>query len=675
DGLTFSEASRLKQEQGYQVFRSFDEAGGIRDELNQLAADHPELVKWEVVGTSVQDRPIIALKVTKDAATEEDGSRPAVLFSSLQHAREWIAVEVNRRFLHKLVDGYGNDDTITALLDSTEVWFVVVANPDGYQYTFGDERLWRKNLRDLDGDGQIVGREGVDLNRNFDAHWGYDNDGSDIEPLSDTYRGPEAASEPETQAMQGLLNRVHFVFQVNYHSAASLILYGTGWQDITWAPDDPIQAALAGDRGRPATEGFVPMLSSGLYITNGETCDYAHEVAGTLCWTPELTPGGIQGRSGFEFPDDEAAIQQEFEKNLPFAMDVALSATHPEAPESHLGNTVVPLTADPFAVSYGSPQLVAADAQRLLGDVTLHWRINGGDEVTAPAAEWDGGERFGAAGDVVYRRVRGEVTGARPGDQVEVWFTAGDQSTTPFTYERVPTSGADVLVVAAEDYTGAAPEYSGATGPLYLGTYLGALTALGYPADVYDVDARGRVAPHPLGVLSHYDLVIWYTGDDVVPQAPGMADGTVSRQARDMMMAMRAFMNEGGKLIHAGRWAGSPYFRGLEYDPVADAPCDPSTGADGCVGLQNDFYQYYLGVDGYGDNGGTSSSGQLHPVQGLAGPFQGAHLSFAAPGPGVADHSAILAVTGDRMPVADFPQFASQRAAIYDRPGDKPHTG
>ena len=53
-----------------------------------------------------------------------------------------------------------------------------VANPDGYQYTFDTERLWRKNLRDNDADGQITNADGVDLNRNYDINWRYDDEGS-----------------------------------------------------------------------------------------------------------------------------------------------------------------------------------------------------------------------------------------------------------------------------------------------------------------------------------------------------------------------------------------------------------------------------------------------------------------------------------------------------------------
>ena len=51
-----------------------------------------------------------------------------------------------------------------------------VANPDGYDYTSTEgNRLWRKNLRDNDSDGDH-GVDGVDPNRNFPYRWGYDNE-------------------------------------------------------------------------------------------------------------------------------------------------------------------------------------------------------------------------------------------------------------------------------------------------------------------------------------------------------------------------------------------------------------------------------------------------------------------------------------------------------------------
>jgi len=598
DGRTASQLAADQAEDGFKVWRSFDQPGGIRDELYELARTHPAIVKLAVIGRSVHDREIVALKVTKDAGATPDGARPAVLYNSMQHAREWISVEVNRRLLRHVLDGYGRDARITELVDTRELWFVLVANPDGYEQTFKPGfRLWRKTARDVNGDGEITGGDGIDPNRNFDNHWRYDEEGSDGLRESDVYRGPTPASEPETRAMQDLLLRLRFKFMLNYHSAANLLLWGAGWQVETATADDPIFMALSGTVDKPAIPTFVPERSAELYITNGETCDYAYEVAGTLCWTPELSGNG----GGFVFPDDEAQVQEEFDRNLAFALDVATSATDPARPVSHLGNTVEPFYVDAFDVSYGDPQTVQVNAARRLGAVEMRYRVGDRPEVGVPTTEWAGGERYGEVRGVHYHRLRAQVTGTEAGDRVTVWFVAQDGTRSdPFTYSVVSDTDARVLVLAVEDRTGAAPEYARAGAPNYLRYYLDDLSALHIPTDVYDFDARDRRAPSFFGILSHYDVVIWYTGDDEAILARDGAAGTVSRVANELMLAVRDYLNEGGRLLYTGKYAGYPYGAGLAFDPAGqDGHCRPESGGDGCVPLSNDFLQYYLGIYAY----------------------------------------------------------------------------
>src|SRR3712207_6410642 len=166
---------------------------------------------------------------------------------------------------------------------------VPVANPDGYDYTFSTDRLWRKNLRDNDGDGVITGVDGVDPNRNFPTRWGYDDEGSSPFPDSETYRGPAPGSEPETRALDRLMARVDFEFLINYHSAAELLLYGTGWQVATPTPDDVVYEAMAGDDADPAVPGYDPDVSAELSTTNGETTRSEERRVGKECrsrWTP-----------------------------------------------------------------------------------------------------------------------------------------------------------------------------------------------------------------------------------------------------------------------------------------------------------------------------------------------------------------------------------------------------
>ena len=700
NGKSARELAAEQADSGYEVFRSWDEPGGIRDELYRLASENPQLVKLVVLGHTYQGREIIALKLTQGARGIADGTRPAVLHSSTQHAREWISTEVNRRLLNWYIDEWrANDKEVKDLLKANELWFVVVANPDGYQYTFDNERLWRKNLRDNDNDGQITRADGVDPNRNYPEHFGYDEEGSSSQISSDTYRGPSPASEPETQAMISLFDRADFSFQINWHSFGQWLLYAEGWQTGTPTADDPIYYALSGNRDNPAIPDFEPGLSSDvLYVTNGETTDYAHAERGTLAWTPELGEGDDDG--GFVFPDDEAQVQAEFERVLPYALDVAKSAADPANPVSHLGLETkpfylksddtykygLPLANFTFDYSYGDPQEVRVIAQRSLGDVTLKYSINGDDPVSATTEEWTGGDRYGGQTGVHYRIVSGFVTGTEPGDSVEVWFEGGGEVSESFTYEAVEESTDDVLIVAAEDYTGASPGQAG--GPNYLDYYTDALDANGTSYDVYDVDDRGRIASDALGVLSHYDAVIWYTGDDIVTRELGWAGGNASRLAMDQILEVRDFLNEGGQVLYTGKYAGSQYTPTVGtqlYDPTeANDPCRTADGIlercralGGSGDFTNDTLQYWLGAYLAVSDAGTGEDGLLD-VLGVDTPFTGLDWGFGgADAADNQDHSNSFITTSGILDPQQYPQFESWVAGRWDREGGpfEPHTG
>lgn len=699
NGKSARELAAEQADSGYEVFRSWDEPGGIRDELYRLASENPQLVKLVVLGHTYQGREIIALKLTQGARGIADGTRPAVLHSSTQHAREWISTEVNRRLLNWYIDEWrSNDKEVKDLLKANELWFVVVANPDGYQYTFDNERLWRKNLRDNDNDGQITRADGVDPNRNYPEHFGYDEEGSSSQSSSDTYRGPSPASEPETQAMISLFDRADFSFQINWHSFGQWLLYAEGWQTGTPSADDPIYYALSGNRDNPAIPDFEPGLSSDvLYVTNGETTDYAHAERGTLGWTPELGEGADGG--GFVFPDDEAQVQAEFERVLPYALDVAKSAADPANPVSHLGLETkpfylksddtykygLPLANFTFDYSYGDPQEVRVIAQRALGDVTLKYSINDGDPVSATTEEWTGGERYGGQTGVHYRIMSGFVTGTEPGDSVEVWFEGGGETSESFTYEAVEESTDDVLIVAAEDYTGISPAQSG--GPNYLDYYTDALDANGTGYDVYDVDDRGRIASDALGVLSHYDAVIWYTGDDIVTREVGGSPGTASRLAMDQILEVRDFLNEGGQVLYTGQYGAAQYSPALGnqlYDPTeanglcADTAVRPRCRVLGGSGdFTNDTLQYWLGAYLVVGDAGTGEDGLLD-VLGVDEPLTGLEWGFG--GADSADnqgHSNSFITTSGILDPQQYPDFESWVAGRWDREGGpfEPRTG
>ena len=85
------------------------------------------------------------------------------------------------------------------------------------------------------------------------------------------------------------------------------------------------------------------------------------------------------------------------------------------------------------------------------------------DRPRTPPSEWAGGERYGDENDDYYAEYRGQVRGASPGDDVEVWFggrvgwAQGLVQSEHFTYTVDSDTGNDVLVIANEDYTGVDP--------------------------------------------------------------------------------------------------------------------------------------------------------------------------------------------------------------------------
>ncbi|HEU4490631.1 MAG TPA: M14 family metallopeptidase, partial [Jiangellales bacterium] len=707
DGMTATERATLQAAEGYEVFRTYGGDGGLREEFEQAAADNPHVTKLVTIGQSVNGTDIVALKVSRDAQVQPDGQKPATVYVGAQHAREWITPEMIRRLMHLVLDGYGNDPQITDLVNTTELWFVPVANPDGYDWTFEPgQRLWRKNLRDNNGDGVIMGGDGVDPNRNFATKWGYDNEGSSPLPGSEVFRGTAPGSEPETQALDSFMERLRPEFLVNYHSAAELLLYGVGWQVATPSPDDVIYEALAGDDVNPAVEGYDPDISAELYTTNGETTEHMQSAYGVLGFTPEMSTcqtvsaqdpddewEPLDCDSVFNFPDDEELVQEEFEKNIPFALSVAESAKDPADPVSVVGRAAEDFRLDTFDVSYGDPQTVAVVAKRELRNLRLRYRVAGGPERSVAVQEWQGGERYGGSNDRYYAEFRGQVIGVRPGQQVQVWFTGVKPGTGPvaserFTYRLAQDTGNRVLVVANEDYTGFNPDYPpGVTAPQYLDAHVQAVEDAGYAADSWDVDAQG--VPHDLGVLGHYDGVLWYLGDNRITQDDEdqltstpfgqLPDISVAERQQYLTMAVRDYLNAGGKLLHAGETAqfeglpgisdavGGLYY-GLNGDPSAECVISPRPdgGVEGffedCLILADDFRQYWLG--GFTR---TSTSGP-EAVLGVADPIEGFEGTFGGPVVGGAnplDEAGVFVPTSDVLPEDQFPQFASQGAAEY----------
>jgi hypothetical protein len=694
-GRTQTRLAALQARDGFKVWRDYDGADGIAAELRRIASQHPDLAELHVLGRTHRGRDILAVRVTKNVANTRPGSKPGVLYQGTTHAREWISTEVTRRLLRWFVASADTSLIVQRVLERSELWFVPVVNPDGYQYSFRGDRLWRKNLRDNNGNGAVDSSDGVDLNRNYPRHWNYDDEGSTSAITSETYRGPGPASEPETQANMALFDMADLRFSISYHSFGRLLLYEQSWQSQTPSADDPVYVALSGTDRRPAIPDYNPGVGADLYTTNGDFGDWSHGDKGVLSWTVELATG-CPG-CGFVFPDEPELVRQEFARNLGFALRVARSAGDPDDPVSHFADTKGfyldvsrldpfktnnPLTDLTFDVSYagGSAQAVDVLAKRSLEDVTLRYRVDRGPVRSEPTRPVPDGEVFGGDDDysVYYHYLRAEVPRLSAGEAVTYWFTAVDQRGNTVrsgrsTFRVVKNDEADVLVVAAEDRTGSAnvPRYrrTKAANPNYLSFYTAALEANDIAFDVFDVDARGRRAPDHLGVLGHYDAVVWYTGNDRVTRRRNWGPGNVSRLANDVTLEMRQYLNEGGRVLYTGQWAGaveSGNAGAQFYDPVANERCVVgNTLLDRCqfISDKDDFLQYYLGAYLYKSDPRAS---RPLAIEGLGQPYRGERWGInGADGASNQVHTATLTTTSSILKPRQYPLFASDATAQW----------
>ncbi|WP_179345844.1 M14 family zinc carboxypeptidase [Winogradskyella ursingii] len=189
------------------------------------------------------------VRITGNQSNTAENTKPQMLFTSMIHSREVSALMNNIYFMWYIIENYNTDPAIKELVDNNELYFVPVVNPDGLRWNehidaVADNqvddggRFQRKNLRpNTGGTGNTSDTRGVDLNRNFDYYWGYNDIGSspigNNNGASGTYRGPSPESEPETQIMVDFIMSRNFKSAVWNHSFANSVPHPYGGE-----PDD-----------------------------------------------------------------------------------------------------------------------------------------------------------------------------------------------------------------------------------------------------------------------------------------------------------------------------------------------------------------------------------------------------------------------------------------------------
>ncbi|HNC24921.1 MAG TPA: M14 family zinc carboxypeptidase [Opitutaceae bacterium] len=282
-----------------EIYHSYDRINARADELMR---QFPQLITRIQIGETTQfHRPIYAYRLSNDARRAQP--RPGVLYTGCHHSDEVMGAEIVTALMQDLVLGYGHDAAATRWLDQCEVYLVPVVNVDGHDIvTSSRDPRWRKNARDVNGDGVTgVFPEGVDVNRGYDYNWTMG--GSDV-PEKDTYRGPYPFSEAENRAIRHLLELKSFVLSISYHSQGEVIYYPWSWAGQP-APDDALIKEIANQMaarlvtmsgnghyavspGGPSSQSYV-----WLYGRKGDFDFIIETGRGTHLFAPEEVPGII----------------------------------------------------------------------------------------------------------------------------------------------------------------------------------------------------------------------------------------------------------------------------------------------------------------------------------------------------------------------------------------------
>ena len=269
-------------------YYTLDEAVQRLDDIHE---EYPNFVSEKIsLGQSFQGRDVYAIKVTADVDLDE--GKPQVLYTGMHHAREPMSFMNLYYFIYWLLENYNIDANATQILNTREMWFIPIVNPDGYEYNRSiapnGGGMQRKNMRNTCNGSA----DGIDPNRNYSYMWGLDDQGSSPDPCNETYRGTGAFSEPETQIVRDFVEQHNFKIAMNFHSYSNLLIYPFGYTYNNPMDQDDLNTFI--EYAQDMTQYNNYAWGTGtelLYPVNGEACDWMYGVHGIFAYTPEVGSG------------------------------------------------------------------------------------------------------------------------------------------------------------------------------------------------------------------------------------------------------------------------------------------------------------------------------------------------------------------------------------------------
>jgi hypothetical protein len=198
---------------------------GTTKMLNGFNDKYPDLVKVFSIGKSVLGKDIWCIRVTNE---KNNTIKSSCLIDGCIHGCEWEGGEACLYLAEYLLINFDANETITHILNSSEVYIVPLVNPDGRQ---NDSRFNANGInldRNFDIDfgrirggciplGNLLGRIKISYINTPRLHKWFSSFPDHIENC-----GRHPFSEPETQAMRDFMRELEnndFSFYLDCHTA------------------------------------------------------------------------------------------------------------------------------------------------------------------------------------------------------------------------------------------------------------------------------------------------------------------------------------------------------------------------------------------------------------------------------------------------------------------------
>lgn len=197
--------SDYTKEQDFQDWNSYPTYQGFLNIMNRFESEYPELCKVVEIGTTIDNRKLIAIKISDNISKDE--AEPRFWYSSSMHGDEITGYVTQLHLADYMLKNYPNDKQVKNLVENVEIWFMPLENPDG-TYKGGNNTVW---------DATRGNARGVDLNRNYP-------------------KLPNGSGnfQQETKAMMAFYDKKEFVMSANYHGGAHYLNFPfDSWKSST----------------------------------------------------------------------------------------------------------------------------------------------------------------------------------------------------------------------------------------------------------------------------------------------------------------------------------------------------------------------------------------------------------------------------------------------------------